>query len=178
MRTVLTNFDKRKFLSFLKFFCLILKVSAPVHMNIQSPQPQYEQNPNRLELNAWNNQAYGLEIQPRPQEPVSKDGISGLKGKLYEQPSASNTSKSSINIVSSHDNHLFNNRSAQQIILNTSSHQSKPNEIQIQPQQQQHTVQFQIQPKQTEATIQPRKQGSGAIQYQIFDDDDIAASDI
>lgn len=153
-------------------------VSAPVHMNIQSPPP-YEQNPSRLDLNAWNNPNKSqLEMQPRQQDPVSKDGISSLKGKLYEQPPTNNTSKSSINIVSSHDNHLFNNRSAQQIILNTSSSQSKPNEIQIQPMQQ-HTVQFQIQPKQAEAaSATPQKQGSGAIQYQIFDDDDIAASDI
>lgn len=102
------------------------------------------------------------------------------------------TSRTSINIVSSHDNHLFNSRNAQQ----QQPPQQQPQQ-QYQPQQQQQplqsTVQFTIaQPNQMPKQPQPQQQqqpkaaeapkvssySTGPIQYQIYNDEDIAASDL
>jgi len=147
-------------------------------------------------LDQWNNPNRPHQQQQEYYEPapvMSKTGVNNLKGMLYEQPQHSSynlTPKSSTQIVSSHDNHLFNSRtSTQQITLNTSSkNTSVVQPSQAEPRMQQHTVHFQIgQPNQNRAEqsqqniVKPQQTTAnlgGSIKYQIFDENDIAASDL
>ncbi len=163
--------------------------------SVQMSTSSYEQpNPSRLDLDQWNNPNRPHQQQYEFHEPapvVSKVGVSNLKGMLYEQPQQSSVNvKPSVNIVSSHDNHLFNSRtSTQQITLNTSSkNTSVVQPSQAEPRMQQHTVHFQIgQPNQNRAEqsqqniVKPQQTTAnlgGSIKYQIFDENDIAASDL
>ncbi len=102
-----------------------------------------------------------------------------------QQQAVNAPSRTSINIVSSHDNHLFNSRNAQQNI----SYQQQPQYQSHQPQQpHQSTVQFTIaqpnqMPKQQLQQRQPEapkvsSYNTGPIQYQIYNEEEIAASDL
>lgn len=156
-------------------------------MKIQAPS--YDTNPNRINLDSWNQANNRSDFQEqREQGPVSQVGINSLKGKLYneQQPlQLSNTSKTSINIVSSHhESSNFNSRpTAPQIVVNSSSNAQHVQQTmsEIEPKMHQHTVQFKIsqpnQPKIVEPA-KPASSGAASIQYQIFDDNDIAASDL
>lgn len=163
--------------------------------SVQMSTSSYEQpNPSRLDLDQWNNPNRSHQQQYEFHEPapvVSKVGVSNLKGMLYEQPQQSSVNvKPSVNIVSSHDNHLFNSRtSTQQITLNTAAKNTSQHSVGLgEPRVQQHTVQFQIaQPNQNRIEqsqhqhVKPQQQpvvSGGSIKYQIFDDDEIAASDL
>ena len=99
-------------------------------------------------MSAWNSAPNKPVSQP--QEFVSQDGINNLKGKFNYDQQVTSSSKP-MNLMSSHENHLFNNRNAQQIIINSSNNSNN------QYKENHH---------------------ENAIQYQIYDDDEIAASDL
>ena len=104
-------------------------------------------------MSAWNSAPHKPVSQPQQEFVVSHDGINNLKGKFnYDQQATSSSSKQ-MNLMSSHENHLFNNRNAQQIIINSSNNNNSNNQYK-------------------------ESHHENAIQYQIYDDDEIAASDL
>lgn len=104
---------------------------TPLSVNTMVNAPLIEHNPNKIDLSAWNNQKYAQQQQQQTSQfSVSKDGVQNLKARFYEaavskpivgyssvQPSLS-SNKIRVNKVSSHENYLFNNKNAQNVLNN------------------------------------------------------------